>query len=62
VLDALAAVRITAFARTRYFRALFQFFAPYAPIEILVPPERAAEAEAICARIVVDAPASRAPA
>jgi hypothetical protein len=30
---------------------LFHFFAPWAPVEILVPPERAVEAAAICERI-----------
>jgi preprotein translocase subunit SecY len=54
VLQALAAAGITASARARHFRALFHFFAPYAPIEILVPQDRVPEAEAICARIVVD--------
>lgn len=53
VLRALAAAGIGGFARTRHFRALFHVFAPYAPIEILVPPARAAEADAICARVVV---------
>ena len=55
VLGALRAAGITGHARTHRFRALFHFFAPYAPIEILVPQERAAEAEAICARVVVGA-------
>jgi hypothetical protein len=57
-LEALAAAGIAGFARTRHYRALFHFFAPYAPIEILVSPERRVEAEAICARIVMDAPAA----
>jgi preprotein translocase subunit SecY len=53
---ALADAGITGFARTLRYRTLFHAFAPYAPIEILVPPERAAEADAICARIVSDVP------
>ncbi len=53
-LAALAAAGIPAFARTRHFRALSHFFGPYAPIEILVPLERAAEADALCANVVVD--------
>jgi hypothetical protein len=48
---ALTAAGIPAFPRTRHLRMLFHFFAPWAPVEILVPPERAAEAEAICVRI-----------
>lgn len=55
VLRALAAAGITAHARSRHYRSLFHFFAPYAPIEILVQPERAAEADEICARVVVGA-------
>ncbi len=53
-LEALQAAGIRGFARARRYRSLYHFFAPYAPIEILVPPERAAEADAICARIVSD--------
>jgi hypothetical protein len=52
VLRALGAAGIEPLARTRHFRALFHFFAPYAQIEILVPSERAAEAQAICDRVV----------
>lgn len=52
ILRALATAGITGFARTLHYRALFQFFAPYAPVEILVPQERKDEAEAICARIL----------
>jgi hypothetical protein len=54
VLEALQAAGIQGFARARRYRSLFHFFAPYAPIEILVPPERAAEADAICATIAAD--------
>jgi hypothetical protein len=53
-LQALASVGIEAFPRASRFRRLFHFFAPFAPIEILVPPERAFEAEAICARVAGD--------
>jgi hypothetical protein len=52
VLAALAAAGIAAHVRGRYVRALWHFFAPFVPIEVMVPPGRAAEAEAICARIV----------
>lgn len=52
VLAALRAAGIPGHARTHRFRALFHFFAPYAPIEILVAPERAQEADAIAARVV----------
>ena len=50
-LAALAAAGIPAHARALRYRALFHFFAPYTPVEILVPVERSAEAEAVCARI-----------
>lgn len=53
-LQALASAGIQAFPRESRFRLLFHFFAPFAPIEILVPPERAAEADAICARVAGD--------
>jgi hypothetical protein len=52
-LEALAAAGIPACARGRHYRGLFHFFAPWAPAEILVPPERAEEAAAICARVEV---------
>jgi preprotein translocase subunit SecY len=55
ILRALSAAGIDAFARTRHFRALFHIFAPYAPVEILVPPGRGPEAEGICARVVAPA-------
>jgi hypothetical protein len=51
-LHALAAAGIPAVARNRAFRALLQFFGPYAPIELCVPPERAGEAAALCAQVV----------
>ncbi len=47
---ALAALRardIPAFARGDAFRSLYHFFAPWAPVEVMVPVERAAEAEAL---------------
>ncbi|HYD41990.1 MAG TPA: hypothetical protein VEB43_14265 [Anaeromyxobacter sp.] len=50
-LAALAQAGIPAAARARYFRALFHAFAPFAPVELLVPAPRAQEAAAICARI-----------
>ena len=40
-----------AHARSRHYRALFHAFAAYAPIEILVPVGRAADAEVVCARV-----------
>lgn len=52
-LDALAAAGISAFARAMHYRGLFHFFAPWAPVEILVPPERVDEAAVICARVEV---------
>jgi hypothetical protein len=57
VLAALEAAGIRATARARYYRALFHFFTPYASIDLLVPPERAEEAAAICARVARAAPA-----
>ncbi len=54
VLAALSAAGIPAWTRARHFRALFHFFAPYAPIELHVPVERAADAAAICERIAAD--------
>jgi hypothetical protein len=51
VCDALARAGIAAHGRGRRYRVLFHFFAPYAPIEILVPAERAGEAEAVCSRV-----------
>ena len=52
-LQALAAAGIPAFPRALRYRSLFHFFAPWAPVELLVPAERALEAEAICARVAV---------
>jgi hypothetical protein len=43
-LAALQAAGIDARARGLRFRQLLQFFAPYAPIEVLVPPHQAEEA------------------
>jgi len=48
--DALAARGIPSFARGAVYRSLFHFFAPWAPVEILVPAERAAEAQETIAR------------
>lgn len=59
-LDALRASGIDAVTRTARFRALFHFFAPFAPIEIFVPEERADEAAVLCERVV--AGTTRAPA
>lgn len=52
-LAALAAAGIPAFARSRRYRGLFHFFAPWAPVEILVAPGRAADAEALCEHVEV---------
>ena len=51
VLAALEATGIPAFPRARAYRTLFHFFAPWAPVELLVPDARAEEAERICARV-----------
>ncbi len=50
-MHALATAGIAAFPRALHYRTLFHFFAPWAPVEILVPAERADEASAICARM-----------
>jgi hypothetical protein len=50
VLASLEAAGIPAHARGRRFRALFHLFAPFAPVDVLVPADRLAEAEAVCAR------------
>jgi hypothetical protein len=55
-MDALAAAGIPAFPRALRYRTLFHFFAPWAPVEILVPPERREEAEAVCSRVVGGGP------
>ena len=47
VVDALGAAGIPAHPRGVHFRSLFQFFAPYLPVEILVPRASAEEAERI---------------
>ncbi len=50
VVARLAAAGIPAFVRGSAFRALYQFFAPYAPVVVFVPPERAEDANAILRR------------
>jgi hypothetical protein len=55
-LQALAAAGIPAFPRALRYRTLFHFFAPWAPVEILVPVGREPEAQEICARVVTGAP------
>jgi preprotein translocase subunit SecY len=52
-LAALAAAGIPAFARARHYRGLFHLFAPWAPVEILVAPGHAGDAEAICEHVEV---------
>jgi hypothetical protein len=47
MLDALKAARIPAFPRSRHYRTLLNFFAPYAPVDILVPADQLAPAETI---------------
>ncbi|HET7825729.1 MAG TPA: hypothetical protein VFK90_10365 [Anaeromyxobacter sp.] len=59
---ALRAAGIPAATRARRFRALSHFFAPYAPIELFVPSDRAAEARAICERVVAGARGPSSPA
>lgn len=49
VLHRLSSKGIEAFARTRHYRAAFQFFGPHLPIEVLVPLARAEEARAVLA-------------
>jgi hypothetical protein len=51
VLAALQSAGVPAWARTRHFRALYHFFAPYAPILVLVPADRLEEAAVICSRV-----------
>jgi len=51
LLDRLAAAKIDAIARAVRTRAFFQFFAPWAPIEVIVP-----ENEVARAREVVEQP------
>lgn len=50
-LAALESAGVPAAARSRHLHAVLQLFAPFAPVEILVPPERAAGAAAVCARV-----------
>ncbi|HEX9052303.1 MAG TPA: hypothetical protein VF841_17380 [Anaeromyxobacter sp.] len=52
VLQALSRAGIPAHARGLHYRTLFHAFAAYAPIEILVPAERAADAEVVCRPMV----------
>jgi hypothetical protein len=47
MLKALEAAGIPAFARGRRFRTLWNFFAPYVPVDILVPADQLAPAETI---------------
>jgi preprotein translocase subunit SecY len=61
-LAALSAAGIPARARGASARALLQFFGPYLPIELMVPPTRAAEARALLEAAAIHAgtaPASR---
>ncbi len=51
ILAALSRAGIRAHFRARHFRSMLHFFGPYAPIEVLVPAERAPQANEICARI-----------
>lgn len=44
VLHRLSSRGIEAFARTRHYRAAFQFFGPHLPVEVMVPAGRAEEA------------------
>jgi len=54
-LAALGAAGIPAFPRGLHHRTLLQFFGPYVPVTLLVPAEKAEEAERIvCARLVPD--------
>jgi preprotein translocase subunit SecY len=45
----LAAAGITAYPRGVYLRTLLQFFGPWVPVELLVPKDRAAEAQTLLA-------------
>ena len=47
MLKALSAAGIPAFPRGRRHRTLWNFFAPFVPVEILVPIEHAPRAEAL---------------
>ncbi|HEX9308721.1 MAG TPA: hypothetical protein VF894_14600 [Anaeromyxobacter sp.] len=57
VVARLAAAGIPAFVRGPAFRALYQFFAPYAPVVVFVPPEQAEAASAILRRAFAAEPA-----
>jgi hypothetical protein len=62
MLEALEAAGIPAFPRSRRFRTLWNFFAPYVPVDILVPAEHAVPAEMILrARSGVDDQGTRQP-
>lgn len=56
ILTALRRAGIPASARSRHVRSLFHFFAPYVPVEVLVPADRAAEASKVLEGIVGDGP------
>ncbi len=56
LLTALDAAGIPAFPRARCYRTLWNFFAPFAPVEILVPVGDAIRAEAILRPLAVEAP------
>lgn len=58
VVDALGAAGIPAHPRGVHFRSLFQFFAPYLPVEILVPRASADEAERIVREVLARTGAS----
>lgn len=47
--------------RSRNVRALLSFFGPYAPVQVLVPPERVDEARALLAAVVAPLPETIAP-
>ncbi len=51
-LDALAAAGIRGSLRGVHYRTLGQFFAPYVPVEILVPAQDAAAAQAVLRRVL----------
>jgi hypothetical protein len=57
LLRALDAAGIPAFPRARHYRTLWNFFAPFAPVEILVPAGDVGRAEAILRPLAADPPA-----
>jgi hypothetical protein len=62
MLKALETAGIPAFARARRNRTLWNFFAPWYPVDILVPVDRASRAEAILGALAgAPAPAEIAP-